>query len=54
MRFFVNKLTGAGGYCDVGFFYDPATRACVPICKPGYVYDPTVKKCVAMEDELRT
>ena len=32
--------------CAVGFYFDPVTKACVPLCGHGYVYDKIRKECV--------
>ncbi|CAI5990644.1 unnamed protein product [Closterium sp. NIES-65] len=32
--------------CPAGFYYDPNTTACVPVCAPGFMYDRELKKCV--------
>lgn len=39
---------GEGESCPVGFYVDPASRACVPLCAPGFLYDPDLKRCIPM------
>ncbi|GJP46100.1 hypothetical protein CLOM_g5427 [Closterium sp. NIES-68] len=38
--------------CPAGFYYDPNTTACVPVCAPGFMYDRELKKCVPSDDSV--
>lgn len=44
-----NRLLASSDSCPVGFYHDPNSNACVPVCAPGYLYDRTLKKCVKEE-----
>eukprot|EP00850_Spirogloea_muscicola_P001138 SM000004S15008 [mRNA] locus=s4:708374:709254:+ [translate_table: standard] len=37
---------GRSESCPIGFYLDPATTACVPLCAPGYLYDRDLKRCI--------
>eukprot|EP00850_Spirogloea_muscicola_P001874 SM000007S20834 [mRNA] locus=s7:409350:410232:- [translate_table: standard] len=37
---------GRSESCPVGFYLDPVTAACVPLCAPGYLYDRDLKRCI--------
>lgn len=39
--------------CAVGFYFDPVTKACVPLCGHGYVYDRIRKECVPKDGSGR-
>eukprot|EP00271_Cylindrocystis_brebissonii_P012154 TRINITY_DN302_c0_g1_i1.p1 TRINITY_DN302_c0_g1~~TRINITY_DN302_c0_g1_i1.p1 ORF type:complete len:274 (-),score=0.87 TRINITY_DN302_c0_g1_i1:551-1372(-) len=40
------SLLSGNDACPVGFYHDPKSKACVPVCAPGYIYDRTLKRCV--------
>mmetsp|Transcript_3105 Transcript_3105/g.19145 ORF Transcript_3105/g.19145 Transcript_3105/m.19145 type:complete len:216 (-) Transcript_3105:834-1481(-) len=40
------RSKNAADNCAVGFYFDPVTKACVPLCGHGYVYDKIRKECV--------
>eukprot|EP00897_Mesotaenium_endlicherianum_P000679 jgi/Mesen1/10611/ME000088S10109 len=44
----VQKLVKSNDSCPVGFYYDPNSKACVPMCAPGYLYDVDLKRCVPL------
>jgi hypothetical protein len=57
VRWIINRIIFPSGKseedCAVGFFYDPRTRRCTPVCGPGCVFDPGTKRCVKVKAALR-